>query len=118
MVITVDAAIAATAKLYQPTTKTHVVGNAIAPMNRNHNSANTSGLTLCHTPAGSESGTADLLQYIGAAATGGRVAVGGGTGSRGEFILAQNSTYLINVTSRADGNAVSIILDWYEHVSR
>jgi len=118
MVIAIDAAIAATAEMFKPTTKTDVVGNRITPMNRNHNSANTSGLTICHTPAGAESGTAVLTQYLGAAATGGRVAVGGGAGSRGEFILDQNSSYLIRVTSRADGNSLSIILDWYEHTSR
>jgi hypothetical protein len=118
MIIEIDSAIAATAELFKPTTKTHVAGNAITPINRDNNSANTSGLTICHTPAGSESGTAALTQYIGAATTNGRVNIGGATGSRGEFILAQNSSYLVRVTSRADSNALSILLDWYEHTSR
>ena len=118
MVISIDSALAATAQMWKPTTKTDVSGNRITPMNRNNNSTNTSVLTICHTPAGSESGTAVLTQYIGAAATGGRVAVGGGAASRGEFILDQNSSYLIRVTSRADNNSCSIILDWYEHVNR
>lgn len=118
MVIIMDSAIAATASLWHPTTKTHEAGNAIVPMNRNHNSTNTSGLTICHTPGGAQAGAANLVQYIGASATGGRVAVGGGANSRGEFILDQNSSYLIQVASRADGNALSIILDWYEHTNK
>jgi len=118
MVISINSALAATAELFKPTTKTHVAGNAITPMNRNHNSSNTSGLTICHTPAGTESGSAALTQYIGASSVSGRVETGGGTGSRGEFILEQNQSYLIRVTSRADSNSMSIILDWYEHANK
>ena len=118
MVIDVDAALAATVEMWYPTTKTHEAGNAITPMNRNHNSSNTSGLTICHTPGGAQAGTANLTQYVGASATGGRVAQGGGASSRHEFILDQNNDYLIRATSRADGNALSIILDWYEHTNK
>lgn len=117
MVIEIDAAIAATAELWEATTKTDVVGNRLTPVNRNRNSSNTSALTICHTPAGSESAGATLTQYIGASAVGGRVAEGGGASSRHEFILKQNTAYLLRATSRADGNALSIILDWYEHTS-
>jgi len=115
MVIEIDAALAATAELWEGTTKTHNASNAITPFQRNRNSAGTSGLTICHTPSGTESAAAGLTQYIGAAATGGRVSEGGGASSRHEFILKQNTAYLIRATSRADGNALSIILDWYEH---
>lgn len=115
MVLSVDFAIAGLAELWKGTTKTHVADNAITPMNRNHNSANVSALTVCHTPGGTEEAAAALSLYVGAAATGGRVAVGGGAQSRGEFILEQNQDYLIRGTSRADGNAISIVLDWYEH---
>lgn len=118
MVIEIDAALAATAQMWFPTTKTDVVGNRITPMNRNHNSTNTSGLTICHTPGGSQAGTANLTQYMGAASVSGRVAEGGGASSRHEFVLDQANDYLITVTSRADGNALSIILDWYEHTDK
>jgi hypothetical protein len=118
MVITIDAALAATATLWHPTTKTHVGGNALTAMNRNHNSTNSSGLTICHTPAGSQAGAGNLVQYLGAATTSGRADTGGATGSRGEFILKQNDDYLINMTSRADSNAMTITLDWYEHTSK
>ena len=118
MTIGIDGALASYAQMWVPTTKTHVAGNVITPFNRNNNSSNTSGLTICHTPAGSQAGTAALYQYLGAASTSGKAAVGGVTGSRGEFILLQNSSYLIRMTSRADNNALSIVLDWYEHQSK
>lgn len=118
MLLEIDCALAGTAELWEATTKTHAAGNAITPMNRNRNSSNTSGLTICHTPGGAEAAAAMLTQYVGASATGGRVAEGGGASSRHEFILKQNEAYLIRVTSRADGNALSIILDWYEHTDK
>jgi len=118
MQIMVDSAIAGTASLWEGTTKTDNSGNRITPMNRNRNSSNTSGLTICHTPGGSESGTANLTQYLGAAATGGRSTASGQANSRGEFVLKQNTAYLIRATSRADNNSMSIILDWYEHTNK
>ena len=118
MIIGIDTALASYAQMWVPTTKTHEAGNAITPFNRDNNSSNTSGLTICHTPAGSQAGAANLAQYIGSASTSGKADAGGGTGSRGEFILLQNSSYLIRITSRADNNALSIVLDWYEHENK
>ena len=86
-------------------------------LNRNFNSDSTSGLTICHTPGGAQAGAATLVEYFGASASGGRVAVGGAAESREEFILKQNTAYLIQATSRADGNALSIIMSWYEHTN-
>jgi hypothetical protein len=86
-------------------------------MNRNQNSENTSGLTICHTPGGSEAAAAMLTQYVGAATVSGKAAGGGNATNEAEFILKQNTAYLIRGTSRADGNSVSIILDWYEHTN-
>lgn len=114
MRIAVEVAIAATVAMWIDTTKTHAAGNAITPMNRDHNSANASTLTICHTPAGAEAAAAVLTEYVGSSVTGGRVAVGGEATNSAEFILEQNTAYLIRSTSRADGNAMSIILDWYE----
>ena len=117
MRIVVDSGLAATAQLWMNTTKTHVADNAITPMNRNHNSDNTSGLTICHTPGGAEAAAAALTQYIGAATVSGKAAAGGNATNEAEFILKQNTAYLIRGTSRADGNSLSIILDWYEHTN-
>jgi len=51
---------------------------------------------------------------VGASASGGRVAVGGEANSESYFVLKQNTAYLIRATSRADNNALAIIMDWYE----
>ena len=118
MVIGVQASLAATIDFHEGTTMTHDAGNVLTPMNRNRNSTNTSGLTICHTPSGADTSGADWTQYIGAAASGGRIAVGGESGGRGEFILDQDNDYLIRVTSRADANAVSILMDYYEHTNK
>ena len=114
MQITIDVALAGTAQLWKNTTLTHVGGNAITPMNRNHNSTKTSGLTICHTPGDTQTVASNLTRYIGSASTSGRSDVGGTGGNRGEFILAQNTAYLIRVSSRAANNALTIVLDWYE----
>jgi hypothetical protein len=110
----IECSLAATVSLWKPTTKTHNATNAIVPMNRNHNSANTSVLTVCHTPDGVESGTAALTEYVGAATGGGRIVVGGDAASRSAFVLEQNQSYLIRAASRTDANALSIILDYFE----
>lgn len=117
MLISIDSALACTVELWMNTTKTDVVGNRLTAMNRDHDSVKQSILTICHTPAGAQAGSADLQQYIGSASVSGKTDTGGGTGSRAEFLLAAGSAYLIKATSRADNNALSIVLDWYEHES-
>ena len=114
MIFDIECALAATVELWAATTKTHVADNAITPLNRDFNSPNVSAVTICHTPAGSQSGAANLIEYIGAAATGGRVAAGGEAASVSYFILKQNTAYLVKATSRAESNALAIIMDWYE----
>jgi hypothetical protein len=114
MTFNIECALAATVALWTATTKTHVTGNAITPMNHDMNSPNVSVATVCHTPAGTQSGDPQLQEYVGAAASGGRVAAGGEATNNSYFILKQNTAYLVRATSRADGNALSIILDWHE----
>ena len=118
MIIIIDVALAATAQLWKGTTKTHEAGNALPLMNRDHDSTNTSGLTVCHTPGGTESAGSTLTRYIGSASASGRSDIGGTGGNRGEFKLSRNEDYLIRVTSRADANAMSIVLDYYEHTDK
>jgi len=119
MTIDIDSALAATAQLYRPTTKTDVIANRINPLNRDDIiGTKASGMTICHTPGGAEASTAMLTQYFGAATTNGKFVSSGGTSSRGEIKLRPNSSYLIVVTSRANSNALSINLDWYEHTDK
>ena len=81
-----ESALAATVQLWKDTTKTDASGNRIGAANRDFESTNTSLLTLCHTPGGSQSGDANITRYIGSASTSGRADVGGSGGNRGEFI--------------------------------
>jgi hypothetical protein len=118
MTIHIEAALAATAQFWQDTTKTDVGGNRLAALNRRFDSLNVTGMLNCHTPGGANTGAADITRYIGSASASGRTDIGGGAGSRGEFILDQNSDHDILLTSRADNNALSIELDWYEHTDK
>lgn len=118
MVIHLDAALAATAEMWKATTKLHVTANAITPMNRDFTDPKASILSVCHTPGGSQAGNADLIEYIGSAAANGRSDIGGGSGSRSEFILNPWEDYLVKFTSRANSNALTITLDWYEHTHK
>lgn len=118
MTIHIDSALAATTAFWQDTTKTDVVGNRMVSLNRRFDSLNVTGMTNCHTPGGANTGAADLTRYIGSASVSGKTDIGGGAGTRGEFILAQNSAHDILLTSRADNNALSIELDWYEHTDK
>jgi hypothetical protein len=105
--------------LYETTSLTHVSGNALTPVNRNRNSSETSGMTFCHTPAGSGDGTKIDGVIFGLDTGGGatRRLAGGSASSRSELILKQNTAYLLRVTSGTDGNRISINFDWYEHVN-
>ena len=117
--IGVRTALASTVAFHEGTSMTHDVANVITAFNRNRNSTSTSAMLICHTPSGADTSAPTFTEYIGAAASGGRIAVGGGTGGdRAEYILKQNEDYLIRVTSRADGNAITILADWYEHTNK
>ena len=102
-----------TVSLYEATSLAHVGGNAITPVNQNRNSSNTSGLTICHTPTGSGDGT---LIYNWTAGTDHPTGEGG-TATRNEIILKQNTAYLLRIAG-ASGDVVNIHLDWYEHTDK
>ncbi len=105
--------------LYESTSLTHVGGNALTAINRNRNSANTSGLTICHTPAGSGDGTLIVAIKVGIDTGSGanhRLS-GGNANARGEIILKQNTAYLARISSGTDGNRIAVVLDWYEHTN-
>jgi len=116
--IGVQSALASTVAFHESTSMTHTAANVMTPLNRDRNSTSTSAMLICHTPTGADTSAPTFTEYIGASASGGRIAVGGGSSSRAEYILKQNEDYLIRVTSRADGNAITILVDWYEHTNR
>jgi len=120
MVFAVESGLAAKLEVWEDTTKTHNASNVIAARNRDRNSDKVSGLTICHTPGGSQAGAANLIGpiYFGAATVSGKGDTGGGAGGRHEIILKRGAAYLIKVTSAADGNSLHINMDWYEHRSK
>ena len=109
-----DAAV--TVSLYESTALTHVGGNVLTPINRNRNSTNTSGLTICHTPGGAGDGNLLYSSTAGAGGNPAQSAPGAITG-RFEFILKQNTAYLLRIAG-ASGDVVSINLEWYEHTDK
>lgn len=87
-------------------------GTAVTPMNRNRNSDHTAGMLVYHTPTVSAVGTQLCTRHFGAGRTPGE--------ERGisEWVLRQNTKYLIRVTSEAASNDISSAFDWYEHTDK
>lgn len=84
-------------------------GVDIPPVNHNRLSSNNSGLSLTSgVTAPTDTGTTLFNSTAGALRVAGSV-----TRDR-EYILKTNSTYLMKVTSLANGNNVNIDFDWYE----
>lgn len=103
---------AATIAIYEDATVS-AVGSAAEEINRNRNSANTAGVVVTTGPTVTGTGTQIFTFTIGdGQQTGGEV--------RGtyEWVLKQNTIYLLRITSLANGNVVNYLLDWYEHTSK
>ena len=124
MLLSVEGALAYTLNFWGrgASSKLFVPANTVQFSNRNHHllaaseALYTSGISLCHTAAGTEANPTTFGPiYVGSATTGGRADVGGESGSRAEILLQDGVFYGVEVTSRADANAVTIYLDWYDH---
>jgi hypothetical protein len=97
---------------YESSTKTHVPGNAITPLNRNRNSAYTTNTTWCHTPGGSGDGNLFSHNVVGANTN--KVKYGGEAGAE-QIILKAATSYLMRVTSHADDNDINYLFFWDEN---
>jgi hypothetical protein len=85
--------------------------NPIVAYNLNRNSANTSGLTITHTPTDVSGGTAIDTAHGGAGK-----AEGGDHDHSNEWILDQNAKYILTILNEtASDNYISVHFDWYEH---
>lgn len=74
-------------------------GTSITPANKNRMSANTSHVTIKHDVTVSDAGT--LIPQDGLIGGGDKhTAIGGGAGLDAEFILKQNTTYLIAIQNK------------------
>lgn len=126
MVFSAATALKGQAELFEGAQPGYIAANAIPIYNRNRNSSNTSGLLVCHTPgnnsSSSSSGEAGVevrlaFQAWGAVGLGNNPGHGGGDRGTVEWMLKQDETYLVRVTSQAATNVCSIHLDWYENTS-
>lgn len=91
-------------------------GTAITPKNANRNSVNTSGAT-CSTDPTYTIGSAIPLGML---VEGSGKSSGGDSASANEWVLKQNTTYVVVVTNQATGatNECNIRTRWYEHTNK
>ena len=88
-------------------------GTLLPSFNRDRNSLSTSGLTLYHTPTVTVSGTTIKMERTGSGSS-----VGGGSESYHEWILKQNTKYLMRFSKVGAGtHYISLKLWWYELVN-
>ena len=126
VIVSVVTGLAAQADLIEDTTLSHVAGNALDTVNRDRNSVNVSGMTVCHTPGQNSSSSSSGVgvdtvlahQAWGTPGKGTSPGFGGTARGSAEWILKPDTAYLLRVTSGADANVVSIEGDWYEHVNK
>lgn len=91
-------------------------GAAITPRNANRNSANTSGATVVSDPTVNLTGAVVLGNLV----LGSGKSSGGNAESGFEWVLKQNTAYVMVVTNQAVGasNEVNIRFQWYEHTDK
>jgi len=95
-------------------------GTAFTVLNNDRNSSNTSGMTV---KTASDEGADTAIAPTGGTEIYAEGLKGGnkvGAASRGdsEIILKQNSLYLFRITSAANSNVCSAVLEWYEHTNK
>ncbi len=105
-------------ELYETTT--HALGALQTSYNNDRNSSNTAGMTIHANGGTGADGTLIDAVSVGVDDGGGANRVAGGGASRGdqEWILKQNTKYLVRVKSGTDNNNCSLILSWYEHINK
>lgn len=116
LIITISGSLDTAFILYEDTTKT--TGTAVTELNRDRNSIKTAGMVVTHTPAGAGNGTPIYTERFGTdSGPAGKGGAGGGGRGIHEFILQQNTKYLIIITSHSAANNVTTLFDWYEHTN-
>jgi len=101
----------ATVGFYEGST-TSAAGSAVTEFNRNRNSANTAAVVVTTGPTITGDGTLIFTAQSGAGQR-----VGGDVRAQNEFILKQNTKYILRVTSAVATNVTNWLVDWYEHVN-
>lgn len=88
-------------------------GTTTTPYNRNRNSATAPTLAIYTGPTVTGDGT---LLYSGLIGSG--RSFGGQVREEAEWILKQNTIYLLRITSAVNDNNVTWALNWYEHTNQ
>lgn len=100
---------------------THTGGTVMPPRNRNRNTGDgAGGVIVAHTPGGVAGAPTEIFScQFGIPTSGGGRGGGGGTQQgRSEFILKQNTKYLLTVTAlSANDNNICVSIDWYNHIN-
>lgn len=104
----VTASVSGILKFYE--TGTYTNGTQEYAVNHSRNSTYASQTTLYDVTAVTSYGTLLEMLYVG----GSNHARGGGTGSRPEFVLKTNTTYLLEFQSTGSSNLVNVHIDYYE----
>jgi hypothetical protein len=87
------------------------VGSALTAYNNNRLSSNTSGTVIVGSPTITTTGTTLETHVVGTDAPSTRT--GGSSDSRGEWILAASTSYIVHFTSSAASNATNLVLSFY-----
>ena len=110
-----ESALAATVRTWRGAGPVFVPANRLPPLNRFHDSPNTSAASICHTPATAFTQNPINKVYIGSTSVSGRSDAGGPVSGRKGFIISRNAEYQFELESSAADNSLSIWLDWFEH---
>jgi len=98
---------------------THATGVAHRISNNNRNSLNIAGLKISDSSGNASNGTEIFHTSFGiSTGPGGKIAGGGGARGDAEWILKQDTKYLLKITSLTDDNNISCVLEWYEHTDK
>ncbi len=99
-------------QFYRDTTYT-AAGTGIVAFNRDGNSTHTATTLVYHTPTITNVGT-----LVGTIQQGDGKKAGGSDRLSNEFILKQNTAYLIRITNlTVNNNLIFLKLNWYEHTN-
>ncbi len=118
MIISVAAGLDTNVKLSESATHTVLAAQTAYNNNRNSATANTTTINT-HNNDGADGTVIEEIQFGISTGAGANSNVGGGA-SRGdlEWLLKQNTKYLLVVTSGTDNSVLSIRISWYETVSK
>ena len=97
--------------LYEGSDKTGTTAQTV--FNSNRNSTNTAGVTVLKGTSGGTTDGTLLCSY----SSGVKEKLGASTDHNSEWVLKQNTKYLLRITSGAVGNKCNINLSWYEHTN-